>query len=82
MGALLGRVLPFDARGIDFALTALFVSICVEQWLNSDNHYSSITGFIVSIMCLAVFGAENFLIPSMLLITIALFILRERIDAK
>ncbi|MBR0204583.1 MAG: AzlC family ABC transporter permease [Synergistaceae bacterium] len=80
MGALLGRVLPFDSRGIDFALTALFVSICVEQWLNNSNHYPAITGFIVSVLCLALFGAGNFLIPSMLLITIALFILRERIE--
>lgn len=82
LGAWIGRVLPFDYRGIDFALTALFVSICVEQWLNNSNHYSSIIGFIVSIMCLAVFGAENFLIPSMLLITAILLIMRERIEGK
>ena len=82
LGALLGRVLPFDYRGIDFALTALFVSICVEQWLNNGNHYSNLTGFIASILCLVLFGAENFLIPSMLLITLTLFIMRERIDTK
>ena len=39
IGGLLGQVLPFDSRGIDFALTALFVTICVEQWINNKNHY-------------------------------------------
>ena len=80
-GALIGQVLPFDSRGIDFALTALFISICVEQWLNNHNHYSSLTGFAASILCLVIFGSENFLIPSMLLITILLFIMRERIES-
>ncbi|MBQ7732901.1 MAG: AzlC family ABC transporter permease [Synergistaceae bacterium] len=82
MGALLGQILPFDFRGIDFALTALFVSICVEQWLNTSNHYSSITGFVVSVLCLVVFGAESFLIPSMILITATLLIMRERIESE
>ncbi|MBQ6773278.1 MAG: AzlC family ABC transporter permease [Synergistaceae bacterium] len=80
-GAVLGQVLPFDSRGIDFSLTALFVSICVEQWLNNNNHYSSLTGFAASILCLIIFGSENFLIPSMILITLTLFIMRERIEA-
>lgn len=79
-GSLLGQILPFDSRGIDFALTALFITITVEQWLNNDNHYPALTGFIASVLCLVIFGAENFLIPSMILITITLFILRERIE--
>lgn len=79
-GALLGQILPFDSRGIDFALTALFVTICVEQWLTSDNYISALTGFIASVFCLVLFGAENFLIPSMIIITIALFIFRRKIE--
>ena len=80
IGALLGQVLPFNSEGIDFALTALFVTICVDQWLNSSNHIPALTGFAASVLCLIVFGAENFLIPSMLLITATLFALRGRID--
>ena len=80
MGALLGQVLKFDARGIDFALTALFVSICVEQWLNSERHIPALTGLIASVSCLAVFGADNFLIPAMIVITVMLFLLRGRIE--
>ena len=79
-GSLLGEVLPFDARGIDFALTALFVSICVEQWLKAEEHTPAITGFVASAACLVVFGAESFLIPSMIVITVMLFVLRRRIE--
>lgn len=79
IGALLGEILPFDSRGIDFALTALFVSICVEQWLKSENHYPAITGLTASVLCLVIFGAENFLIPAMITITVTLFLLKGRV---
>ncbi len=80
IGAILGAVLEFDARGIDFALTALFITICTEQWLNESNHVSALTGFAASVLCLIIFGSENFLIPSMILITIALFALKGKIS--
>ena len=80
LGSVLGSVLKFDSRGIDFALTALFVSICVEQWLSSEKHIPALTGFSASVICLALFGADNFLIPSMMSITIMLFVLRRRIE--
>lgn len=79
LGTLLGQVLPFDSRGIDFSLTALFVSICVDQWLDSEEHAPALTGFASSVLCLLVFGAENFLIPAMLMITLALFALKGRL---
>ena len=40
IGALLGSVLPIDTTGIDFAMTALFVVIMVEQWMESKNRPS------------------------------------------
>lgn len=80
LGALLGEVLTFNTMGIDFALTALFVSICTEQWLNSTSHYPAIIGLVASLMCLVIFGADGFLIPSMLAITVMLFALRGRIE--
>ena len=73
IGALLGEILPFDYTGIDFVLTALFITICVEQWLDSENHAPALKGFTASILCLLIFGAENFLIPSMILIIVLLF---------
>ena len=79
-GSLIGQVLKFDSRGIDFSLTALFVSICVEQWLNSENHIPALTGLIASVLCLVIFGADNFLIPAMILITVSLFAFRGKIE--
>ena len=80
IGSLLGEILPFDSRGIDFALTALFVSICAEQWLDPENHFPALIGFAASILCLVIFGAGNFLIPSMISITLMLFVMRGKID--
>ena len=80
IGSLLGEILPFDSRGSDFALTALFVSICAEQWLNAENHYPALIGFAASILCLMIFGAGNFLIPSMIAVTVLLFAMRGKID--
>lgn len=80
LGGLLGQIVPFNSKGIDFALTALFITICVEQWLNAENHFPALTGFIASVICLLLFGAENFLIPSMFLITVSLFAFRGKIE--
>ncbi|MBR0079977.1 MAG: AzlC family ABC transporter permease [Synergistaceae bacterium] len=78
LGAVLGEFLPFDSRGIDFSLTSLFLIICTEQWLNSENHTPALIGFSASLICLLIFGAENFLVPSMALITISLFMVRGK----
>ena len=80
IGGLLGQILPFNSTGIDFALTALFITICVEQWLNTENHYPAFTGLLASVLSLLIFGSENFLIPSMILITASLFVLRNKIE--
>ena len=80
LGAILGQILPFDSRGIDFSLTALFLVICTEQWLASENHEPALIGFCASVLCLVIFGAENFLVPSMILITVSLFVLRRKIE--
>ena len=72
LGAVLGAVLPFSTEGIDFSLTALFVTVFVEQWRTTKDHVPAVIGVAASVGCLAVFGAENFLIPTMFLITAAL----------
>ena len=69
LGAALGAVIPFNTEGIDFALTALFVTVFVEQWLSSKDHIPALIGVISSVVCLLFFGADGFLIPAMVLIT-------------
>ncbi len=77
LGSLLGTVIPFDMAGIDFSMTALFVTVFVEQWLTAKNHWPAIIGLIASILCLAIFGADHFLIPTMITVTFALLLLRK-----
>ncbi len=68
LGSLAGAVLPLNFEGIDFVLTALFVTIFVEQWLSAKDHGPALVGLGVSALCLLVFGPDVFLIPSMLAI--------------
>ena len=76
IGALLGQIIPFSTEGIDFALTALFVTVFVEQWKSTGDHIPALVGVFASVICLAVFGAADFLIPAMILITLALTMYR------
>lgn len=76
-GSLLGSVIPFNTEGIDFALTALFVTVFVEQWLTTREHGPALAGLGASVLCLMIFGAENFLIPTMILITVILTLMRK-----
>lgn len=71
-GALLGAVVSFDSRGIDFALTALFVTVFLEQWLSTKRHLPAICGVLSTLVCRIIFGKDGFLIPSMLLIALFL----------
>lgn len=65
IGALLGSVIPFNAAGIDFAMTALFLVIMVEQWMEKRNRASVLIGLSCGLSCLLLFGAENFILPTM-----------------
>lgn len=69
VGALLGGVVPFSTEGVDFALTALFLTVFTQQWLENKNHFPALCGVGVSVLCLAVFGPDRFLIPAMAGIT-------------
>ena len=69
VGALLGGVVPFSTEGVDFALTALFLTVFTQQWLESKSHFPALCGAGVSVLCLAVFGPDRFLIPAMAGIT-------------
>ena len=72
IGALAGNIIPISFEGIEFVLTALFVTLFVEQWLSNKNHFPAIVGVFATVLCLVIFGKEIFLIPSMVLIAVLL----------
>ena len=82
LGGLLGAALPFSTEGVDFALTALFVSVVAEQWLSSKDHIPALLGLGLSLLCLLLFGADQFLLPAMALILLGLSLYRKGKGAK
>lgn len=78
IGSLLGAHLPFSTEGIDFSLTALFLTVFVEQWLSTKDHLPAILGVVLSVTCLLLFGSEHFLIFAMIFITLALALLHKK----
>ena len=67
-GAIAGSYITFDTTGLDFALTALFVVIFVDQWKQKEGHLPAVIGVGASVVCLVLFGTGAFIIPAMLLI--------------
>ena len=82
LGALAGSLIPINYEGIEFVLTALFVTIFVEQWKSNRNHLPALTGLIGSGVCLLLFGPDRFLIPSMLVITTLLTLWRPYLQKE
>ena len=81
LGCLAGSILTFNTEGLDFALTALFVVIFTDQWITKKDHRPALTGLLVSAACLAVFGADAFIIPAMVGI-LAVIVGLDRVDRK
>ncbi|MDD2979108.1 MAG: AzlC family ABC transporter permease [Hespellia sp.] len=80
IGGIAKSVLPFNAEGIEFAMTALFVVIFIEQWMEIRNRIPSLIGIASAVICLQIFGSANFILPTMLLIVAVLFVGKKRLD--
>lgn len=82
IGGLLGNLLTFDTKGLDFAMTAMFVVIFMEQWLKETHHASEWVGLVSSVVCLVLFGADSFLVPTMICILVLLTALQKPLKQK
>ena len=81
-GGIVGSLLKIDTSGISFVMTAMFVVIFLEQWLKEKEHSASLIGLAVSVLCLAVFGPDSFMVPTMVLIVGLLALLRKPLEKK
>lgn len=81
-GGIVGGRLTFDTTGLDFVMTALFVVIFVDQWMASKrkSHMAALTGIVVPVICLALFGTDNFMIPSLIAMLVMFIVLRPYLD--
>ncbi|MBQ3392349.1 MAG: AzlC family ABC transporter permease [Lachnospiraceae bacterium] len=77
-GAVAGTVLSFNSKGIDFALTALFLTVFLDQWMHTRDHGPALIGVGASVLSLLLFGASSFLLPAMIMITAALILKGRR----
>lgn len=80
LGGILGAWITFDTAGLEFVMTAMFVVIFLEQWLKEKKHYTALIGVLVSAVCLLLFGADSFLIPTMVCILCFLTLFRKPIE--
>jgi 4-azaleucine resistance transporter AzlC len=80
LGGWIGTLLTFDSTGIDFAMTALFTTVFIQQRQDADNHIPSVLGLIATLICRIIFGRDIFLIPAMIIIIGVLTLMRGRIE--
>ncbi|MBO5048885.1 MAG: AzlC family ABC transporter permease [Oscillospiraceae bacterium] len=74
LGALAGQFIPINYEGIEFVLTALFVTMFVDRWLTNKDHFPAVVGVCATLVSLLIFGSEIFLIPAMVLIALLLML--------
>ena len=77
LGGILGSMISFNTKGLDFALTALFIVILINQWKSTTNHLPAIIGILSAILCRIFFGSNNFIIPTMITILIFVTLFKE-----
>lgn len=78
LGGILGSLIPFDFKGIDFTMTALFVTVLVDQFRENKDHRASLIGILASVICLIIFGKSNFILPALLISTVLLLVISKK----
>ena len=78
LGSVAGQLIPFELEGIDFCMTALFVIIFIDQWEKTKNHKPALIGIVISIICLILFGKQNFMMITFILISGILMVISSK----
>ena len=80
LGGLVGQLITFDTTGIDFALTALFIVILLDQIKSTGMKLPALIGGVSSMLCIIILGRDNFLLPSLAVTMLVLLILRNKLE--
>lgn len=78
IGAFAANAVSFNTKGIDFALTALFITVFTDQCIKTKDVFPALVGVSCSVISLVAFGKQSFLIPAMIGIAILLLIGNKR----
>lgn len=79
LGGLVGQLITFDTTGINFALTALFIVILLDQIKSTGMKLPALIGGVSSMLCIIILGRDNFLLPSLAVTVLVLLILRNKL---
>ena len=82
LGGLIGNLVTFNITGISFVMCALFVVILVDQVLKEKSHVPTAVGGIAAIVSLVCFGADDFMVPALVAMVVALVCLRGRLEGE
>ena len=82
IGAVAGQLIPIDFKGIDFSMTALFVILFIEQWMNFKSHLPAIVGIISSTFFLIILGPDSFILPSLIVTVMVLLSCKKNIQKQ
>lgn len=80
LGNIIGSMITINTDGIEFALTALFVVILLDQLKESKSKYPAVIAGVFSVLCILIFGKDSFILPSLSLSVVALIILRKKLE--
>lgn len=78
LGGCMGSYLPWDLTGIDFAATAFFLVVVVNQWRQFKSKIPALTGLASSVVFILILGPDSFLIPALSVSMLALIILKDK----
>lgn len=82
LGAVFGNAVSFDTRGLDFAMTALFIVIITEQWQSFKNKLPFAIGALSAVAAMLTVGKSYMLLGGAVLSVIFLLVFRGRIEEK
>jgi 4-azaleucine resistance transporter AzlC len=76
-GAVSGKVLPVDLTGIDFAATAFFTTVVVDQWRKAKSRLPALVGCVSALFFLWTFGPDKFILPALAVSTLVLAVTKD-----
>lgn len=82
LGGLFGDFVGDKAEGLDFAITALFIVLFVEQLKDKIGVFSGLTGLIATFVILIIVGSGKMVIFSMIAIIVILVAGRRVVDRE